>query len=273
MYQLLLTNIILGMCLAAVGAHSKLCNLDLLKSLKIGFLSGVSGNIVYLALLYREPIPLLLPILSNVCTVLAGFFIVMWVFFRDPRRTPPEDPDAIISPADGKIVYIREIHKGVVPCAIKGKKNIKLDEIVKTDFLKDADGYIIGICMTILDVHITRAPIEGKVIFLKNIKGVIFSPKSWKTEVENPRTTILLQNKKLQLGVIEIGTPKISKVLSFFSLGDFLKKGQRIGKITWGSQVDVIIPSKYVSLLVKEGDSVRAGETLIASLKLIEGKQ
>ncbi len=271
MYQLLITNIILGMCLAAIGAHPKLCNLDLLKSLKIGFLSGIFGNIIYLIFFYIEPIPLFAPILSNAGTVLAGFFIVMWVFFRDPIRTPPEDPNAIVSPADGKILYVREVKKGVVPCAIKGKKNIKLNEIAKTDLLTDSDGYIIGICMTILDVHITRAPIGGKAIFLKNFEGNMFSPKLWNTEIENPRTTLLLQNEKLQLGIVEIGTPNISKVLSFFKLGDLLEKGQRIGKITWGSQVDVIIPSKYVNILVTEGDSVRAGETLLASFK-IEGR-
>jgi phosphatidylserine decarboxylase len=264
---MILTNTILGMCLAAVGAHPKLCNLDLVKSLRIGFLSGVAGSIVYLAFLYREITPLFASISGIISTVLAGFLIVMWVFFRDPKRTTPEDPEAIVSPADGKIVYVREIKKGVVPCAIKGQKNIRLDEITKTDFLAEDDGFIIGISMSILDVHITRAPIEGKAVFLKNFEGSIISPKSWKAEVENPRTTILLQNEKLQLGIIEIGTPNISRVLSFFNLGDILEKGQRIGKITWGSQVDVIVPSKYVNLLVKEGDSVRAGETLLARFK------
>jgi len=266
MYQLLLINMILGICLAAIGANPKFCNLDLLKSLKIGFLSGVFGSIVLSFLLYTELIPQFAPMLSIVSTLLAGFFIVLWIFFRDPKRTPPANFNAIVSPADGKIVYIREVQKGVVPCAIKGKKNIKLNEIAKTDLLTDVDGYIIGICMTILDVHVTRAPIDGKAVFLKSFEGEIFSPKSWKTEVENPRTAIVLQNEKLQLGVIEIGTPYISKVLSFFNLGDIVEKGQKIGKITWGSQVDVIIPSKYVNLLVKEGDLVRAGETSLASL-------
>jgi len=272
MYQLLLINIILGMCLAAIGSHPKFCNLDLVKSLKIGFLSGILGSSVYLILLYTKSIPLFAPILSIAGTLLAGFFIVLWIFFRDPNRITPEDLDAIISPADGKIVYLREVKKGVIPCAIKGKKNIKLNEIAKTDLLKDVDGYIIGICMTILDVHVTRSPIEGKAVLLKRFQGDIFSPKFWKTEVENPRTTIVLQNEKLQLGVIEIGTPYVSKVLCFFNLGDIVERGQRIGKITWGSQVDVIIPSKNVNLLVKEGDSVRAGETSLASLKLKEEK-
>ena len=255
------------MILAAVGSHPKLCNLNLVKSLKIGSLSGIFGYTVYLVLQYKESISFFAPILSIASTILAGFFIVLWVFFRDPNRIPPEDLDAIVSPADGRIVYIREVQKGVIPCMIKGRKNIKLNEIAKTDLLTDVDGYIIGITMTILDVHVTRSPIEGKIIFLKSYGGDLYSPKSWKTEVENPRTSIILKNEKLKLGVIEIGTPYISKILSFFNLEDFVEKGQRIGKITWGSQVDVIIPSKYVNLLVKEGDSVRAGETLLAKFK------
>ena len=255
------------MVLAAVGAHPKFCNLNLVKSLKIGFLSGILGYTANLALLYKESFSLFAPILGIASTTLAGFFIVLWVFFRDPKRTPPEDLDAIVSPADGKIVYIREVQKGVIPCMIKGKKNIKLNEIAKTDLLTDVYGYIIGITMTILDVHVTRSPMEGKIIFLKSYGGDLFSAKSWKTEVENPRTSIILKNERLKLGIIEIGTPYISKILSFFNLDDFVGKGQRIGKITWGSQVDVIIPSKYVTLLVKEGDSVRAGETTLAKFK------
>ncbi len=81
MYQLLLTNIILGMCLAANGAHPKLCNLDLFRSLEIGFLNGVFGSITYLVLLYIDPVSPSTLILSNVSTILAGFFIVMWFFF------------------------------------------------------------------------------------------------------------------------------------------------------------------------------------------------
>lgn len=265
-YKLLLVNILLGIILASVGAHPKFCNLDLIKSIKIGFISGVCGFVFYLFFQFLTSNPLLLLCFSISGTILAGFFIVLWVFFRDPERISPEEPDVIVSPADGKIVYIREIEKGVVPSVIKGKKCIELKEIAKINLPDDTDGYIIGICMSILDVHVTRSPLEGTIVFLKSFVGDVFSPKSWKSEVYNPRTTLAINNDTIQLIIVEIGTPYVSKILSFFKVGDIVKKGQRIGKITWGSQVDIIIPTKCVDILIEEGDLVCSGETLIANL-------
>jgi phosphatidylserine decarboxylase len=271
LYLPVLLDILLGITIASIGAHPKLCNLDLLKSIKIGLLSGLFGGFVFLAFQFFIPDMDLLNLLFSIVGILvAGMAIVLWNFFRDPNRTPPSDGAAIISPADGHIVYAREIRHGTIPCAIKGKKNIRLAEIAKTSLLSEADGYIIGICMNILDVHVTRSPVDGTVISNHEIPGKTLSPKQWRSEIDNPRTTMVIKNGSIQLGLVEMGTPYISRVISYVLKGEAVRKGDRIGKITWGSQFDVIIPSRDVDIIVKEGDKVYAGETILARLRSTE---
>ena len=259
------TLVVLAACLAAIGAHPQICNLNLVPSIKIGVASGLLAGIIYLVicsyLSTSGPVEyglslLMLPVL--------GIGIIMWRFFRNPERIPPDVANAIIAPADGRVIYIREVAAGTVPCAIKGKKNIKINEIAKTGALNITDGYIIGICMSVLDVHITRAPIDGKITSIESFPGRTLSPKDWKSEIENPRTTLTFEDDTQRVIITEIGTPYISKILSFVEAGTSVTRGQRIGKITWGSQVDVIIPSMEIEILVKENDAVTAGKTILA---------
>jgi phosphatidylserine decarboxylase len=259
------TLVVLGVCLAAIGAHPRICNLDLISSIKIGMVSGLLAGLIYLAVhRYFSVSNLVAYALSLLALLISGIGVVMWQFFRDPERIPPDVLNAIIAPADGKIIYVREVAAGTVPCAIKGKKNIEISEITKTGALDTTDGYIIGICMSVLDVHITRAPIGGKITSIESFPGRTLSPKDWRSEIENPRTTLIIEGDAQRIVVTEMGTPYVSKILSFVGVGAPVVRGQKIGKITWGSQVDVIIPSAEVEILVKEGDAVTAGETILA---------
>jgi len=258
--------IVLGVCLAAIGAHPRICNLDLIASIKIGIISGVLASIIYLTASYffleSDPVGYLWSLIG---LSISGIGVVMWRFFRDPERVPPDTPNVILAPADGKIIYIRKISAGTVPCAIKGKTNIDISEITKIGVLDKTDGYILGICMSVLDVHITRAPIDGKLAFIRSYTGRTLSPKDWMSEIENPRTTLIFEDGTQTIVVTEMGTPYVTKILSFVGVEDSVTKGQRIGKITWGSQVDVIIPSTTVEILVKEGDAIMAGKTILAN--------
>jgi phosphatidylserine decarboxylase len=259
------TLAVLGVCFAAIGAHPRLCNLDLIPSIKVGLLSGILAGIFYLVMHHyfslSDPTAYVLSLLG---LPIFGIGVLMWRFFRDPERIPPDAPNAIIAPADGKIIYVREVAAGMVPCAIKGKRNIEISEIAKNGTLDTTDGYIIGICMSVLDVHITRAPIGGKITYIESFPGRTLSPKDWRSEIENPRTTLIFEGDAQRAIVTEIGTPYVSKILSFVETGSSVTRGQRIGKVTWGSQVDVIIPSTKVEILVKEGDAVMAGKTILA---------
>lgn len=265
-FEWLLINVLLGLSIASIGAHSRISNLNLKDSLSIGFISGIAADAILLCL-HVLKVP---DILSIACGIfgllLTGLILVLWRFFRNPERNIPNDPNAILSPADGKIVYIREVKKGDVPCPIKGKAHINMDEITKTDFLKDKDGYIVGIYMSMLDVHLNRAPISGKVTFIKHTPGKTISPKHWMSDTENVRNTIIIENNNISVAVIQIGTPHVSKVLCYASEGENVNRGERIGKITWGSQVDIILPKNDADILVKEGEQVYAGETIIAKV-------
>jgi phosphatidylserine decarboxylase len=278
-FEWLLINVLLGLSIASIGAHSRISNLNLKDSLSIGFISGIAADAILLCL-HVLKVP---DILSIACGIfgllLTGLILVLWRFFRDPERNIPNDSNAILSPADGKVIYIREIKEGTIPCPIKGKAHIKIGEITKTNFLKDKigeitktnflkdkAGYIIGIYMSMLDVHLNRAPISGKVTFIKHIPGKTISPKHWRSDIENERNTIIIETNNISVAVIQIGTPHVSKVLCYASEGENVNRGERIGKITWGSQVDVILPQNDAEILVKEGDQVYAGETIIAKV-------
>ena len=259
------TLIVLGVCLAAIGAHPRICNLDLIPSIKVGIVSGLLAGVIYLAIhYYFSVLDSVAYVLSLLALLISGIGVVMWWFFRDPERLSPDVPNGVIAPADGKIIYVRDVAAGTVPCAIKGEKNIEICEIAKTGALDTTDGYIIGICMSVLDVHITRAPINGKVTSIESFPGRTLSPKDWRSEIENPRTTLIFEDDVQRVIVTEMGTPYVSKILSFVEAGTSVTRGQRIGKITWGSQVDVIIPSTEAEILVKEGDAVMAGKTILA---------
>ena len=109
-----------------------------------------------------------------------------WLFPRDPRREV--DPEArLVSPADGRVVYVARVESGTVPIAVKNRREIPLDEIVKGEE-RPAAGTLIGIFMSPFDVHYQRSPIEGVVsevtyhpapfnhvmgsMFLRNLAGV-----------------------------------------------------------------------------------------------------
>ena len=154
-----------------------------------------------------------------------------------------------------------------MPCPIKGQKNINIVEILKTDFLNQGEGYIFGINMSLLDVHVNRAPMDGNVVFQRYTPGRLASLKNWSSDIENVRNTIIIRKGDCSIAVIQIGSKLVSKILCFINDKATLARGERLGKITFGSQVDLIIPKKYLGdILVHEGQQVYAGLTPIASM-------
>ncbi|MHA1976559.1 MAG: phosphatidylserine decarboxylase [Candidatus Hodarchaeales archaeon] len=259
-------QLILGISISAIGAHSSFSNLNLRDSLTIGTLSGILSCCTFIFFKSILICPITISkILGILSLILFGILIVTWKFFRDPKRNPPEEPFAILSPADGKILQIRTVTKGTIPCPIKGKKHIKLNEIAKIDYYNDIEAYLIEINMSLLDVHVNRAPINGEITFMKYTPGKSISLRHWRSEIENPRNTLIIENDMLSTLVIQIGSKRISSIKSFFKVGDFVKRGERIGKITLGSQVDIVIPKdEKLKILVNEGDKVHAGESILA---------
>jgi phosphatidylserine decarboxylase len=185
-------------------------------------------------------------------------------FYRDPERFPLETKNVILSPADGRVIYVNSVEKGSSLVATKGNRKYELDEITSTDLLNDA-AYLLGIDMNILNVHVNRSPIKGKIVFCKRTRGVFMSLRRQESEIVNERVTTVIGNGKLRIGVIQISSRLVRKIISYIKVGDGLDIGQRLGAIVFGSQVDVVIPHlDNLRIEVKPGEEVKAGVSIIA---------
>jgi phosphatidylserine decarboxylase len=205
-----------------------------------------------------------LTIIEIILIILMAFLVIMARFYRDPERYPLETKNVIIAPADGRIVYVNRVEKGSSLISTKGSRKFKLEEITATSLLADAT-FLIGIDMNLLDVHINRSPIAGKAILQKHIKGRFMSLRKEESETLNERVSTVIDNGTFKVGVIQIASRLVRRIVSYIREGDSVEIGQRIGAIIFGSQVDVAIPElENLRIEVKPGDKMKAGVSIIA---------
>jgi phosphatidylserine decarboxylase len=125
--------------------------------------------------------------------------------------------------------------------------------------------YLIGIDMNILNVHVNRSPIGGKIVLQKYIKGDFLSLRRPESETRNERVTTIIDNGQFKIAVIQIASRLVRRIVSYSKEGDIVAIGQRIGMIAFGSQVDAVIPQlENLKIAVKPGDRVRAGVSILA---------
>ncbi len=186
-----------------------------------------------------------------VCSLLAvigaGF---MLFFFRNPERIPPADPAAIVAGADGTIMGIKEMRE---------------DNFMKTDTVR------VSIFLSLLDVHVNRAPIGGKITFLKYYPGKRYFTFLEKSSDYNQHSSILIENNRTRCLVNQIVGPVARRVVYWLKLEQTVKTGDRIGMMKFGSRLDMYFPKADVEVLVKPGDKVKAGVTPVARLKPAAG--
>jgi phosphatidylserine decarboxylase len=209
-------------------------------------------------------IPLLLLVAPATGFVL---FILLFLyrFFRNPKRKITSDPDSIVSPADGRIIYIKELEKGQIPVSVKKLKLASIEEITKTGILEQPC-YLVGIAMTLFDVHMNRAPLEGKVVLVKHTPGQYLGLNTPASTVVNERNTIVIKRDDgVMTGVVQIAAKYIRRCIISVQEGESVAHGSIIGRIRWGSQADLIIP-RNTEILVREGEQVYAGSTVIGKL-------
>jgi phosphatidylserine decarboxylase len=173
---------------------------------------------------------MLFAFLSAILMILVIFFTI---FFRDPGRTPEGDEDDAVSPADGRVISIK-------------------------------DGTIC-IFMNIHNVHVNRAPLTSTVTNIDYKPGG-YIPAFNKDSYVNERNHIAMKTEYGDLELTQIAGVLTRRIVSYISEGSKLKRGERIGMIRFGSRVDVIMPDRY-EFTVKVNDRVRAGETIIAMQK------
>jgi phosphatidylserine decarboxylase len=169
------------------------------------------------------------------------------VFFRDPERKTDYDSNALISPADGTIVDIREVNE---PQYLK--KTVKR----------------ISIFMSLFDVHVNRSPVNGTVEFLKYNPGKFISAFKDKASEDNESLFVGIQSREpsKKIGVKFIAGLIARRIVFYKKLNDAIGQGERINIIKFGSRVDVFCPDSS-EIKIRKGDRVTAGQSVIAVLK------
>jgi phosphatidylserine decarboxylase len=162
-------------------------------------------------------------------------------FFRDPDRTPPLRGDVIVSPADGKVLFVKDVIEGKF---IKGKAKQ------------------ISIFMSPLNVHVNRIPVTGKVDYLEYFKGKYIAAFEDKASEVNERAEFGITGKYGKVFFTQVAGFIARRIIYEISVGDSVKIGDRFGMIKFGSRVDVIVPATCTAM-VKKDDEVKAGETIL----------
>lgn len=209
-------------------------------------------------------------------TLAAAFALLVHRFYRDPERTVPLVPDVIVSPADGQVLYVRDSQDGVMPVSTKQGRAYTLEELTKTP-LQMRTAAVIGIGMNFLDVHVNRAPIAGRIMLTRHIPGLFGSLRRREMVFENSRVTTIIQQGDLQIAVVQIASRLVRQIVSFVHEAEDVRRGQRIGVIRFGSQVDLVLPSGAdlgdLEVTVKPGDRLTAGESIVAVWKRAASRQ
>jgi len=171
--------------------------------------------------------------------------VLVLQFFRNPKRNTLKNPEHIIAPVDGEVVVIEEVEE---PEFFKGKKRM------------------ISIFMTPLNVHVTRYPISGKVVYSKYHAGKYLIASHPKASTENERTTIVLENDTVgQILYRQIAGAVARRIVNYAKVDDKAVQGEDAGFIKFGSRVDVYFPLDF-DVKVTMGEKVKGGELVIASV-------
>ncbi len=227
-------------------------------------------------------IALVVPLGLIVLIMFGVYFLRSIWFFRDPKREPPRKPGVIVSPADGKVIYVKKIQNSEVVTEKLGQK-IRVSEITKQDKDRGQNGWLIGVYMSPLDVHYNYAPVSARVEEIVHTQAAVNLPMVdlWeyvklvylrrgvdlfakRFHFVNERNTIFLKNEHLSMVVVEIADKFVNKIDCYVKEGDRLSIGDKISFIKRGSQADVVVFEEDIKIRVKFGDQVYGGETVLA---------
>ena len=171
--------------------------------------------------------------------LLTGFVLY---FFRDPERIAPDAEDAVVSPADGKVILVEKIFD---------------------DRFVNEHVYKISIFMSIFDVHVNRLPFAGQVEKIQYTPGSFYAANTDQGGLANEHCAVILSTaKSFSYAVVQVAGLIARKIVCWVEKGDTVERGKRYGIIRFGSRVDIYLPQQ-IQLEVSSGQRVRAGETVI----------
>ncbi len=195
-----------------------------------------------LALIGAAPLYVTVVTLLAFLTFAATLFIIY--FFRNPRRVPPADPNGVLAPADGVVIYL-----GNAPESRTGFEMRK-----------------ISIFMSVFNVHVNRVPFSGRVLDTFHCEGRFLDARDDKATFENERCGIVLESEKgARVVFVQVAGLIARRIVSYPRTGDFLFRGDRYGLIRFGSRVDLYLPVDS-EIRVALGDRTVAGETIVGYL-------
>jgi phosphatidylserine decarboxylase len=172
--------------------------------------------------------------------VACAFFVF---FFRDPERQPPDDPNAVVAPADGTVLSVVETPSG---------------------------GSQIDIFLTVFNVHVNRAPVGGRVTSSEYHPGKFLVASRENAGTQNERQDVTIESSMGLIRYAQIAGTVARRIVCSVHVGDSLNTGQRVGMIRFGSRMQVVLPPG-VAPTAHVGDRVRAGESVIARLAKANG--
>ena len=193
-------------------------------------------------------------VLSIIVTACAGWWsLPFWLFtafalqfFRDPSRPIPQDADAVLCPADGRIVVVEKV----------------LDPYRNVEALK------ISVFMNVFNVHSQRAPVDGTITGVEYNKGKFVNAALDKASTENERNAVLATTRSgREITFVQVAGLVARRILCYIGEGEKVVRGERYGFIRFGSRVDVYLPLD-ARAEVAIGDKVSASSTILARLPL-----
>jgi len=162
-------------------------------------------------------------------------------FFRDPKRTTPDEQRVILAPADGKIILVQ-------PHAESTSANHQT---------------LVSIFMSPFNVHVNRIPLSGKVTHLRYCPGKFLMAFDNQSMQSNERMEIGIDNGEIEVLFSQVSGFLARRIVCTLKSGEMVKIGKRFGMIKFGSRVDLILPPS-AKVAVQPGQKTRAGETIIA---------
>ncbi|MGH7546345.1 MAG: phosphatidylserine decarboxylase family protein [Gemmatimonadota bacterium] len=177
--------------------------------------------------------------LAGIAGLTAGAVVY---FFRDPERSGPRGPHLVVAPADGRVVGIRALEE---PTYVRGPATR------------------VAIFLSVLDVHVNRYPVSG-VVEVKEYQRGGFA-LAWRDEAgtQNERATLGLAAPRGRVLVRQIAGRVARRIVTYPAVGARVEQGERMGIIKFGSRVETFVPAG-AEVLVREGDTVRGGVTVLA---------
>ncbi len=172
------------------------------------------------------------------------FLLVLFIFclnfFRDPKRIVPRDKNCIVSPADGKIIKIKEFEDP------ETKEKLKL----------------VSIFLSVFNVHSNRMPVDGLIKNVDYIKGDFLAAFDHKASEQNERTEISIEARFGSMVVKQIAGLVARRILCYAKKDEKMLIGDRLGFIRFGSRTDIILPNDVI-LNVELDQKVYGGQTII----------